>query len=87
LRTFETIIADAQSDVPEALRQLLKGEGYQVKAVTSSAAVLGSLQGKDFDVLVICLNRALDTASGQEGLDLLARSRTRSGEARLRLLP
>jgi DNA-binding NtrC family response regulator len=70
------LIADDQPDVLEALRLLLKGEGYQIEAVTSPAAVLGSLQARDFDVLVIDLNYARDTTSGQEGLDLLARIQT-----------
>ena len=33
------LVADDQSDVIEALRLLLKGEGYQTEAVTSPAAI------------------------------------------------
>lgn len=68
-----TLIADDQPDVLEALRLLLKREGYQIEAVNSPKAVLESLQNREYDVLLMDLNYALDTTSGQEGLDLLAR--------------
>ncbi len=67
------LIADDQADVLEALRLLFKGEGYQTEAVASPAAVLKALEAKDFDVLLMDLNYARDTTSGQEGLDLLSR--------------
>jgi DNA-binding NtrC family response regulator len=67
------LIADDQSDVLEALRLLLKGEGYQIDAVTSPAAVITSLEARDFDVVIMDLNYTRDTTSGQEGLDLLSR--------------
>ena len=38
------LIADDQPDVLEALRILLKGEGYQTDAVTSLGAVMNSLE-------------------------------------------
>jgi DNA-binding NtrC family response regulator len=69
------LIADDQHDVLEALRLLLKSEGYQSEAVTSPAAVLRAVQERDFDVVLIDLNYARDTTSGQEGLDLLTRLR------------
>jgi sigma-B regulation protein RsbU (phosphoserine phosphatase) len=68
-----TLIADDQPDVLEALRLLLKSEGYQIEAANSPAAVLDKLQSGPFDVLLMDLNYARDTTSGQEGLDLLAR--------------
>lgn len=68
-----TLIADDQPDVLEALRLLLKGEGYQIEAANSPAAVLDKLKSGPFDVLLMDLNYARDTTSGQEGLDLLAR--------------
>jgi len=69
------LIADDQTDVLEALRLLLKGEGYQIEAVTSPAAVVASLETRDFDVVIMDLNYTRDTTSGQEGLDLLSRIR------------
>jgi DNA-binding NtrC family response regulator len=70
------LIADDQADVLEALRLLLKGEGYQIEAVTSPAAIMGALEAREFDVLLMDLNYARDTTSGQEGLDLLNRIQT-----------
>lgn len=67
-----TLIADDQPDVLEALRLLLKREGYQIETVNSPKAVLESLHNREYDVLLMDLNYALDTTSGQEGLDLLA---------------
>jgi DNA-binding NtrC family response regulator len=70
------LIADDQPDVLEALRLLLKGEGYRTEAVTSPAAILQALEAQDFDLLLMDLNYARDTTSGQEGLDLLSRLQT-----------
>ena len=69
--TPKILIADDQQDVLEALRLLLKGEGYQLESVASPARVLAALKAEDFDVVLMDLNYARDTTSGQEGLDLL----------------
>ena len=68
------LIADDQADVLEALRLLLKGEGYAIETATSPAAVLAALEAREFAAALIDLNYARDTTSGQEGLDLLART-------------
>src|SRR5438874_7223817 len=62
------LLADDQRDVLEALRILLKGEGYQTEAVTSLAAVFNALEKKDYSLLRMDLNYTRDTTSGQEGL-------------------
>ena len=67
------LIADDQPDVLEALRLLLKAEGYQIELVSSPAGVLNALDAREFDVVLMDLNYARDTTSGQEGLDLLSR--------------
>jgi DNA-binding NtrC family response regulator len=67
------LVADDEPDVLEALKLLLKGEGYDVHAVTSPRAVLSALDARDFDALLIDMNYARDTTSGAEGLDLLGR--------------
>ncbi|HEV7859962.1 MAG TPA: sigma-54 dependent transcriptional regulator [Pyrinomonadaceae bacterium] len=67
------LIADDQPDVLEALRLLLKGENYKIEAATSPHEVLRLLEAKDFDVLLIDLNYARDTTSGQEGIELISR--------------
>ncbi len=67
------LIADDQRDVLEALRLLLKPEGFTVETATSPAGVLDALASREFDAILIDLNYARDTTSGQEGLDLLSR--------------
>ena len=73
LANSRILIADDQADVLEALRLLLKGEGFQTEAVSSPAALMKTLEARDFDALLMDLNYARDTTSGQEGLDLLYR--------------
>src|SRR5574341_205903 len=67
------LIADDQPDVIEALRLLLKGEGFQIETVSSPDQIMASVESRDFDVALIDLNYTRDTTSGQEGLDLLTR--------------
>ena len=67
------IIADDQPDVLEALRLLLKGEGFVVETAGSPAALLRAAEASEFDVALIDLNYTRDTTSGREGLSLLAR--------------
>jgi DNA-binding NtrC family response regulator len=67
------LIADDQADVIEALRLLLKAEGYQIESANSPAGVVAAVEAKDYDVVVIDLNYTRDTTSGQEGLDLLSK--------------
>ena len=69
------LIADDQKDVLEALRLLLKAEGIQSETATSPAGVVAAVGSHDFDAVLMDLNYARDTTSGQEGLDLLARVR------------
>jgi DNA-binding NtrC family response regulator len=71
--TSRILIADDQPDVIEALRLLLKGEGYAIEATSSPQGVLRALEAGEFDVVLIDLNYTRDTTSGKEGLDLLAR--------------
>ena len=67
------LVADDQPDVLEALRLLLKAEGYSIETAKSPAAVLKAVEARDFSLAIIDLNYARDTTSGQEGLDLLAK--------------
>ena len=77
--TPSILIADDQADVLEALRFLIKGEGYQAEAVTSPAAALDAVESRDFDAVLMDLNYTRDTTSGTEGLDLLNRIQTLDG--------
>ena len=67
------LIADDQTDVLAALRLLLKGERFEIETATSPAGVLEVVNSHDLDVVLIDLNYARDTTSGNEGLDLLNR--------------
>jgi DNA-binding NtrC family response regulator len=72
-RTPTILIADDQPDVLEALRFLVKGEGYQAEAVNSPPAAIDAVESRDFDAVLMDLNYTRDTTSGQEGLELLNR--------------
>ena len=71
--TSRVLIADDQPDVLEALRMLLKGEGYRTEAASSPSGILQALEARDYDAVLMDLNYTRDTTSGQEGLDLLSR--------------
>jgi DNA-binding NtrC family response regulator len=67
------LIADDQPDILQALRLLLKSEGYEIVAATSPAHVAQAVGESELDVILMDMNYARDTTSGREGLDLLAR--------------
>jgi len=71
--SYRILVADDQPDVLEALRLLLKGEGFRIEAALSPAEAMKAMEAFDFDLALIDLNYARDTTSGQEGMDLLAR--------------
>ena len=71
------LVADDQPDIREALRLLLKGEKFETETVASPAAVMSALEAREFDALLMDLNYARDTTSGQEGLDLLSNIRAK----------
>ncbi|MDQ3688375.1 MAG: response regulator, partial [Acidobacteriota bacterium] len=72
---MRVLIADDDRDVQEALRLLLKSEGFETAAVTRPSEVLKALKGERYDAALIDLNYTRDTTSGQEGLDLLTQVR------------
>ena len=72
-RDGRILIADDQPDVLEALRLLLKGEGFEIESADSPMGILAALETRDFDVVLMDLNYTRDTTSGQEGLDMLMR--------------
>src|SRR3954471_469360 len=67
------LIADDQADIIEALRLLLKNEGYSIESARSPAAVVKAVESRDYALVLMDLNYARDTTSGQEGLELLQR--------------
>lgn len=72
-RPRRVLIADDQEDVLEALRLLLKSEGFESRTVNSPARALDEARKSEFDAALIDLNYMRDTTSGREGLNLLAR--------------
>jgi len=70
---YRLLIADDQPHILEALRLLLKPEGYQLEMVRTPTLALEALAHESFDGVLIDLNYTRDTTSGQEGLDLVAR--------------
>jgi DNA-binding NtrC family response regulator len=73
------LVADDQPHVREALRLLLKGEGYAIETASSPAAVLSAVQAADFDVVLLDLNYARDTTTGREGLELVSQLQALDG--------
>src|SRR5258708_11988977 len=67
------LVADDQSDIREALRLLLRREGYEIHGAASPGEALAALEAREFDAVLMDLNYARDTTSGQEGLDLIPR--------------
>ena len=67
------LIADDQPDVLNALRLLLKAQGYETEAVATPAELLRAVEEREFDLVLMDLNYARDTTSGREGLELLNR--------------
>ena len=70
---YRVLLADDQADIRDALRLLLKREGYETQGVASPAEALSAIESREFDAVLMDLNYARDTTSGQEGLDLFTR--------------
>jgi len=67
------LVADDQPDICEALKLLLKSEGYSTETIDTPEGIVKAIEDQDFDLLLMDLNYTRDTTSGQEGLDLLER--------------
>jgi DNA-binding NtrC family response regulator len=72
---YKLLVADDQPHILEALRLLLKPEGYQLEMVRMPALVLEALAHDSFDGVLIDLNYTRDTTSGKEGMDLVTQIR------------
>jgi DNA-binding NtrC family response regulator len=71
--TARILIADDQPDILQALKLLLKAEGYEIATATSPAQISAAVTEQELDVILMDMNYAQDTTSGREGLDLLTR--------------
>jgi DNA-binding NtrC family response regulator len=74
-RPCRLLIADDQPHILEALRLLLKPEGYELEMVRTPGLALEALSLESFDGVLVDLNYTRDTTSGQEGLDLVEKVR------------
>jgi DNA-binding NtrC family response regulator len=72
IHPYRVLVADDQADIRDALRLLLKRENYETQSAASPAEALAAIDSREFDAVLIDLNYARDTTSGQEGLDLLS---------------
>ncbi|HKV94700.1 MAG TPA: sigma-54 dependent transcriptional regulator [Candidatus Angelobacter sp.] len=75
MRNFENqyriLAADDQPAVLEALKMLLRSEGFEVETARSPQVALEAVKTREFDTLILDLNYARDTTSGKEGIELL----------------
>jgi DNA-binding NtrC family response regulator len=68
-------VVDDQRDVLESVRLLLKDEGFTAEMFPHPNALIDALRTRSPDVVLMDLNYARDTTSGDEGLEALARLR------------
>jgi len=71
----QVLIADDQPAVLDALRLLLKEEGWRAVPALRPVEILKAVESHTLDAVVMDLNYARDTTSGKEGLDVLGRVR------------
>jgi phosphoserine phosphatase RsbU/P len=69
--SLRVLVADDQPDVLQAIRLMLKSAGHAAETVDSPANLLRAAESRPFDVILMDMNYARDTTSGQEGLDVL----------------
>jgi DNA-binding NtrC family response regulator len=67
------LVADDDRDILEALKLLLRSEGYAVEVATSPSGVLAAVSAREFSAALVDMNYTRDTTGGAEGLDLLSR--------------
>jgi DNA-binding NtrC family response regulator len=75
MTTLPILIADDQKDVLDALKLLLKGEGFLCVPVQSPDAAIEAMKKQPFSLVILDLNYTRDTTSGAEGLELLGKIR------------
>jgi DNA-binding NtrC family response regulator len=79
-KAYRILIADDQLAVLDALKMLLRSEGFQVDCVRSPRVALESLGLREYDTMLFDLNYARDTTSGREGIELLESVRAIDGQ-------
>ena len=74
------LVGDDQADVRDALRLLLKSNGYLVQTESCPEAVLNRARQDHFDLALLDMNYMRDTTSGREGIDLITSLRAEHPE-------
>src|SRR5215472_4746286 len=74
-KTHRILVADDQPAILDALKMLLRSEGFQVDTVRSPQVALESVGLREYDALLLDLNYARDTTSEREGIELLEKIR------------
>jgi DNA-binding NtrC family response regulator len=70
-KPYRILVADDQPSVLDAVKLLLRSEGFAVETARSPSVVVESITTHEFDALLLDLNYARDTTSGAEGIELL----------------
>lgn len=65
------LVIDDREDIRQSLQLILEDEGYQVKTVEHPLAAQTLVRHAKVDLMLLDMNFALDTTSGQEGLAFL----------------
>ncbi|MET1255407.1 sigma-54-dependent transcriptional regulator [Aliikangiella maris] len=68
----QILITDDDNDILSALSLLLKSEGYSVNTANSPEQAIEKFRAHNFDLIILDLNYARDTTSGEEGIQLIA---------------
>ncbi len=66
------LIADDEQHIGEALRLLLRNDGFQTEVANSPASVLSAMDKQRFDAVLMDLNYSRGITSGDEGLQLVS---------------
>lgn len=78
-KPYRILVADDQTAVLDALKMLLRSEGFQVETVRSPKVALESIGMREYDTVLLDLNYTRDTTSGHEGLEFLESIRAIDG--------
>lgn len=80
-KPYRILVCDDQADVLEAMRLVLKGQGWQTVTAQTPRDLLRAARAEPFDLILADLNYARDTTSGEEGIELLANLEAQGNEA------
>ena len=73
----QILIADDQAHIRESLSLLLEPEGFEVIEAAAPYSVIKQLSQHNFDLILMDMNYAKDTTSGDEGIELVKHIRQR----------